>query len=115
MFNMNVSSETCRNNVMVSGCALAHVLFWFSSNDMILGLYVTGIAVSESTSISFSYADTDRGPVILLLRTWALWNCRKLIGAILVLVFLGACACAVAIETRLGSSLNGLSHTRFIF
>lgn len=55
VFGVHVSAEACRNNVMVSGCALAHVLFLFSSNELMLGLYVTGIAISESTSGSFCY------------------------------------------------------------
>lgn len=63
VFGVDVSAEACRTNVVVSGCAFGwHGSDVFLSDNLVLGLYVTGIAVSESTSASFSYA---RYPKIL--------------------------------------------------
>lgn len=61
VFGVDVSAEACRTNVVVSGCAFGwHGSDVFLSDNLVLGLYVTGIAVSESTSASFSKKTRQR-------------------------------------------------------
>lgn len=47
-----------------------------------------------------------------MLRTWALWNCNRKVGVVLLMAFVGASICALTVETKSGRSLNGLFNDR---
>lgn len=127
---INLDSEI--SLIWVSPWSLAKVLYLLNRYlpfiDVATAIYVplqTMKVSSESCRASLVHAGwvilvgIAISEVIIGLRTWALWNCSRRLGIILVIVGVGCCVCSSFINTKWSDSLvfystdnTPLSHTK---